>query len=53
MVGPKGYFADISRLFHCGPARPTKRQRELYRLAHAEVTHNMALIRPGLGFAEF
>ena len=24
MIGPNGYFADISRTFHCGPALPTK-----------------------------
>ena len=23
MVGPRGYFADVSRTFLCGPARPT------------------------------
>lgn len=48
MVGPMGYFADISRTFHCGPARPTKRQKALYRLAHEEVHANMQLVRPGI-----
>ena len=32
MVGPLGYFCDISRTFHCGPAKPSKRQKEIYRL---------------------
>lgn len=53
MVGPMGYFADISRTLHCGPSEPTKRQRELYQLAVEEVEHNMALLRPGLGLHEF
>lgn len=52
MVGPKGYFCDISRTFHCGPARPTRRQKEIYRLAYQEVQHNLGLIRPGISFRE-
>ncbi len=53
MVGPFGYFADISRTFHCGPARPTVRQKQLYRLALDEIEHNLALIRPGITLKEF
>ncbi|MEM7072390.1 MAG: Xaa-Pro peptidase family protein [Pseudomonadota bacterium] len=50
MVGPFGYCADISRTFHCGPAQPTKRQKQLHQLAIAEVEYNIALLRPGLSF---
>ncbi len=53
MVGPFGYFADISRTFHCGPAKPTRRQKELYRLAVGEIEHNLALLRPGITLFEF
>ena len=53
MVGPRGYFADVSRTFFCGPARATARQRELYQLAWEEISHNLALIRPGLSLSEF
>lgn len=53
MVGPFGYFADVSRTFHCGPTRPTARQKELYRLAHQEVEHNLKLVMPGLTLREF
>ncbi|MED5533894.1 MAG: Xaa-Pro peptidase family protein [Pseudomonadota bacterium] len=53
MVGPRGYFADVSRTFLCGPARATARQRELYQLAFEEISHNLALIRPGLSLSEF
>ena len=37
MIGPQGYCADISRTLHCGPAMPTRRQKELYRLALDEI----------------
>ncbi|WP_128932026.1 M24 family metallopeptidase [Bradyrhizobium zhanjiangense] len=53
MIGPFGYFADISRTFHCGPAKPTKRQKELYGLAMKEIEYNLALVRPGITFHEF
>lgn len=53
MVGPMGYFADISRTFHCGPAKPTLRQKQLYRLAVEEITFNMNLVKPGIGLREF
>ena len=53
MVGPMGYFADISRTFHCGPSPPTRRQKQLYREAVEEVEYNMALIRPGLSLHAF
>jgi Xaa-Pro aminopeptidase len=52
MVGPFGYSADISRTFHCGPGKPIKRQKQLYRLAMEEVEYNMELIRPGISFSE-
>lgn len=52
MVGPMGYFCDISRTMHCGPSKPTKRQKEIYRLAVEEVAHNRALLRPGIGLRE-
>jgi Xaa-Pro aminopeptidase len=53
MVGPFGYFADISRTFHCGPAKPTRRQRQLYRLAFEEMEHNLKLVRPGITLKDF
>ena len=53
MIGPFGYFADISRTFHCGPDKPTQRQKHLYRLAVDEIEHNLKLVKPGMSFAEF
>jgi len=53
MVGPYGYFADVSRTFHCGPSKPSKRQKQLYRLAYDEIHYNLNLMRAGLSFGEF
>ena len=53
MIGPFGYFADISRTVFCGPGTPTRRQKQLYRLAVEEIDHNLALIRPGITLREF
>ena len=53
MVGPYGYFADVSRTMYCGNGSPSQRQKELYRLAVAEVEHNITLLKPGLRFSEF
>jgi Xaa-Pro aminopeptidase len=53
VVGCHGYYCDFSRTFHTGPADPTPRQRELYRVAHEQVHHNMALLRAGMSFREY
>ncbi len=53
MVGPYGYFADISRTMHCGPGAPTKRQRALYQTAVAEIEHNLQLVKPGITLKQF
>lgn len=53
MVGPYGYFADVSRTMYCGKGSPSKRQKELYQLAVAEVEQNITLLKPGLRFSEF
>lgn len=52
MVGPFGYFVDLSRTFHCGPVKPTRRQKQIYRLAVDEVEHNLQLVRPGMTLLE-
>ena len=53
MIGPLGYCADISRTLHCGPGQPTRRQKQLYRLALDEIECNLKLIRPGMTLSEF
>src|ERR671933_1103904 len=53
VVGCHGYYCDFSRTFHPGPAEPTARQRELYRVAYEQVHHNMELLRAGVSFREY
>ena len=52
MVGPHGYFADVSRAMICGDRAPTPAQHDLLRWAVEEVEHNIELLRPGAGFRE-
>jgi Xaa-Pro dipeptidase len=51
LIGPYGYCADLSRSWVCG-GEPTDEQRRLYGLAHAQVEHDIALLRPGMTFKE-
>ncbi|MDE0066649.1 MAG: M24 family metallopeptidase [Acidimicrobiaceae bacterium] len=51
MIGPFGYCADISRTWAVDDT-PTLQQRDLYRRAHSEITHNAALLEPGRTFRE-
>lgn len=51
-IGPFGYGADVSRVFHCGPGRPGEEQKKLYTLAWNEVTHNTQLLRAGASFRD-
>jgi Xaa-Pro aminopeptidase len=52
LIGPFGYCADLSRSYLCGPGRATDDQRRLYGLAMDQIHHNVALLKPGLGFRE-
>lgn len=53
VVGCHGYYADFSRTFHAGPDAPTAEQRELYKVAHEQVHHNMGILRPGMSFRDY
>jgi len=53
LIGPNGYCADISRSWLRGAGRPSPAQAELHEIALAQIAHNMALLQPGLSFAEF
>jgi Xaa-Pro aminopeptidase len=52
VVGCYGYYSDFSRTFLAGDGRPSGTQRMLYGLAQEQIEHNMALLKPGLGFRE-
>lgn len=51
-LGYMGYAVDFSRTFLCGTAAATAAQRTLYGRARAQLEHNIALIRPGVAYAE-
>lgn len=53
MIGPYGYCADLSRSWVCGYGPMTDRQKRLYATALDQIEHNLALLQPGVGFAEF
>lgn len=53
LIGPYGFYADISRSWIVGAVKPSDDQRQLYALSHQQLEHNIALLRPGLSFREF
>lgn len=53
MIGPYGYCADLSRSWTCGYVPMNDTQKRLYTAAREQIEHNMALLQPGLSFAEF
>ncbi|MEO1194305.1 MAG: Xaa-Pro peptidase family protein [Pseudomonadota bacterium] len=52
LIGPFGYCSDISRTYHCGPGKPSKRQKELYGLAYEQIQTNIPLFRAGRSAVE-
>jgi Xaa-Pro aminopeptidase len=52
LIGPMGYYNDISRSWVVGSA-PSDEQRRLYALAHEQLQHNTGLLQVGLGFLEY
>jgi len=52
LIGPYGYFADMSRSFLCGDGKASGEQRTLYKMAMEQIHHNMELLRPGVSFRE-
>ncbi|KAF2104958.1 Creatinase/aminopeptidase [Rhizodiscina lignyota] len=53
VVGCHGYYSDFSRTFHTGPDPPTDAQKELYKIAYEQVTHNMGILKPGMTLREY
>ena len=51
-IGCYGYYSDFSRIFRCGPGKPTAYQKSLYRVAHDQVQHNISIVKPGMAFRE-
>ena len=53
LVGPMGFYNDISRSWVVGDAKPTDQQKELYSTSRAQLETNIALLAPGLSFLEY
>jgi len=53
LIGPGGFYNDISRSWVVGDTRPSDDQRRLYDLSRRQLEHNIALLRPGLTFMEY
>jgi Xaa-Pro aminopeptidase len=52
LVGRHGYSVDISRSWLTEGAAATDEQRQLYALAHAQIHHNIDVLKPGRTFRE-
>ena len=53
LVGPMGFYNDISRSWIIGDAKPTGEQRKLYATSRAQLETNISLLTPGLSFLEY
>lgn len=52
LIGRWGIYTDISRSWVVGDRRPSAEQARLYNLAREQLTHNIALLKPGMSFRE-
>ncbi|CAN7685048.1 M24 family metallopeptidase [Rhizobium leguminosarum] len=53
MIGPYGYCADLSRSWTAGHVAMNAKQKQLYAAARDQIEHNLAILKPGMTFAEF
>ena len=53
LIGPMGFYNDISRSWVIGERRPTRAQATLLDISRAQIAHNVDLLRPGMSFVEF
>ncbi len=53
LIGPMGFYNDISRSWIVGDAKPTDEQRRLYAESRAQLETNISLLSPGLSFLEY
>ena len=53
LIGPMGFYNDISRSWVIGERRPTSVQATLLDISSAQIAHNVDLLRPGVSFVEF
>ena len=53
LIGPMGFYNDISRSWVVGSSRPTPAQATLLDLSASQIEHNIDLLRPGMSFVDF
>ena len=53
LIGPMGYYNDISRSWVVGDRRADSNQRRLYALAYEQMQHNTELLQVGMSFLEY
>ena len=53
LIGPMGFYNDISRTWVIGERELTGEQRNLFEVSRAQLEHNAALLKPGLSFIEY
>ena len=53
LIGPMGFYNDLSRSWVIGGRRPTRTQATLLDLAGEQIAHNIDLLRPGVSFVEY
>ncbi len=53
LIGPMGFYNDLSRSWIMGDVPPTGEQKELYAVARAQLETNIALLTPGMSFLEY
>ena len=53
LIGPMGFYNDISRSWVIGERRPSRTQATLLDISRAQIAHNVDLLRPGVSFVEF
>ena len=53
LIGPMGFYNDISRSWVIGERRPTPVQATLLDISSEQIAHNVDLLRPGVSFVEF
>ena len=53
LIGPMGFYNDISRSWTVGGRRLTPAQKTLFDISKAQLEHNIDLLRPGVSFLEY
>ena len=53
LIGPMGFYNDISRSWVIGERRPTRAQATLLDVSSEQIAHNIDLLHPGMSFVEY